>query len=184
MRRQLYLISTVLIILLLSKCFGLFSHECWQALVWCLSISDTAKLIQSLISFWLDYRNALPQGSPGCFLWQGMPPLWEHRAREEIQPFYSDHIMPFTGYKQKGLTKNETICSWVLDQLGNGETARAGISPMWWGISVQKQHGKGMRVRLKPAVHTWSFLDKRVRAVCGPACASFMGCLRELKGSI
>lgn len=180
----MYLIPIVLIILLLSKCFGLFSHERWQALVWCLSISDTAKLIQSLITFWLDYRNAVLRGSPGCFLWQGMPPLWEHRTREEIQSFYSDHIMPFAGYKQEGLTKNGTICSWVLGQLGNGVTARAGASPMWWAIAVQKQHGKGMRVRLKPTIHTWSFLDKRVRAAWVPVCASFAGCLRELKGSI
>lgn len=111
--------------LLLSKCFSLFSSECWQALVWCLSISDTAKFLQSLISFWLDYCNVLPRGCSGrgCH-----HPCKSITHRRKSSAFYSSHIMPFAGYKQKGLTKNGNICSWDPDQLGNGVTPRAHVS--------------------------------------------------------
>lgn len=94
--------------------------------------------------------------------------------------FYSNRLIPFTGYKQKGLTKNRNICIWIPDQLGNGVTPRAGISL----IAVQGQHGKGRRVRLKPLTHIWSFLDKCVRAAQRLVCASFPSCLGESKGPI
>lgn len=144
--------------LLLSKCFGLLSHECWQALVWCLSISDTAKLIQSLISFWLDYCNVMPRGSSGrgCH-----HPCESVTHKRKSRAFYSNHIVPFTGYKQKGLTKNGNICSWNTDQLGNGVTPRAGMSLMWWAIAMQRQHDKRRRLKLKPLAF-YFFLDKYV----------------------
>lgn len=146
---------------LLSKCFNLFSHECWQALVWSLSISDTAKLIQSLISFWLDYCNVLPRGSSGRGCHHSCESI---TCRRKSSVLYSNHIVPFTSYKQKGLTRNGNTCSWNPDQLGNGVTPRAGMSLMWWAIALQRQQDKGRRLKLKPLAHLWFTLDSCVEA--------------------